>query len=400
MRIALAGDYPTEAGMVRGGVQAAFGYLAGALANCPGVDVHVVTMHKRPGLQPCSTLVGGVHVHYLRTFPRFEFARNFRTYQKWFDAKLAEIRPDVVHAQDTTDHGYAAVRCPYPTVITVHGIRREDSKYNRSVRVRARNLLYCLLIERYILNHTHYLIAISPYVTSYFSRQLRPDTEIHHIGNAIDPRYFERNLARTPNCAVLFAGRVIPRKRVEDLVYAFARVAATVPESELRIAGETESEPAYAESLRSTIASLRLQERVRFLGQLNENQVLDEFRNCAALVLPSAQETAPMVISQAQAAGKPVIATPVGGVPDMIRDGQTGFLTPLGDREALSRRLAEILLNPSLAAKVGGAGHRFAEASYRAESIALRTLKVYFRMKEQATAGAPRLQGIARWNAA
>jgi len=254
--------------------------------------------------------------------------------------------------------------------------------------------LYCLLIERYILRHAAYLIAISRYVTNYYAGRLRPDIEVHHIANAIDPRYFQPNGVITANGRVLFAGRVMPRKRIEDLVHAFARIAHQAPESELRIAGEMESDPGCAESLRRTIAAVGLEERVRLLGELNENEVLTEFRNCNVVVLPSAQETAPMVLAQAQAAGKPVIATPVGGVRDMIQDGETGFLTPLGDRDALARRLLEVLLNPSVAHRVGSAGQRFAEANYRAESVARRTVEVYRRMLGR-DATADRIREIA-----
>ncbi len=376
MRVAIVGDYPLNGTRIWGGVEAAFAYLVRELARLEGLELHVITLGN-PALNGANGLeLNGATLHVLPPFPRFEFARNFRTYQARLDRKLEEIKPDLVHAQGATDHAYAALRSGYPTVITVHGIQSEDSKHQWTFLQRARKRMYGLLIERYNLSHTHHLIAIGRYVVDYFRKVLEPATQVYYIPNAIDESYF--GLAEKGNgCTILYAGRVIRRKRALDLVRAFARVASRMPSAQLRLAGEFHTDPVYAERVRQAIAEENLGDRVQMLGGLSEQDVRREFESCDLLALPSIQETTPMVIAQAMAAGKPVVATPVGGVAEMIQDRATGFLIPVGDIDRLADSLLSLLGDPQLRARMGQAGRQFAVENYLAANVARRTFDVY-----------------------
>ena len=77
---------------------------------------------------------------------------------------------------------------------------------------------------------------------------------------------------------------------------------------------------------------------------LDEKAIMREFSDCSVLALPSVQETAPMVIAQAMAAAKPVVATFVGGIAEMVRDGETGILVRKGDTNSLSDSLLKVSL--------------------------------------------------------
>jgi glycosyltransferase involved in cell wall biosynthesis len=385
MRVAIVGDYPLDTAQIQGGVQAAFAYLVRGLSQIDGLQIHVLTLGSPDRLGFDRIERDGVTLHIIPVYPRFELARNYRTYQARLNAKLAQIQPDVVHAQDASNAAYVALRSAYPTVITVHGIWREDGKHRRSLYRRARNLLHSHMIERYNLRHTHHLIAISPYVVDYFASLLRPDARVYHVPNAIDQTYFD--LADTSEGrTILYAGGVMLRKRALDLVYAFAQIAEQHPSAQLRIAGECSSEATYAESVQRLIRKENLEERVHLLGPLPEDAILGEFASCDILALPSAQETTPMVIAQAMAAGKPVVATPVGGVPEMMRDGETGFLVGVGDIDGLAAALLRLLRDPELRDEMGRAGREFAIEYYRADLVARRTHNVY---REIAAGGVP-----------
>ncbi len=88
-----------------------------------------------------------------------------------------------------------------------------------------------------------------------------------------------------------------------------------------------------------------------------------------------------MVIAQAMAAGKPVIATPVGGVTEMVRDGETGFLVPVGDVTRLADALERVLGDPRLRMRMGSQARQFAEENYRAANVARKTREVYSAVK-------------------
>jgi glycosyltransferase involved in cell wall biosynthesis len=242
--------------------------------------------------------------------------------------------------------------------------------------MRLRSRIFSARIERYNLRHTRHLIVISRYVTQYFASILSPKTKVYHIPNAVCPSFFELENAGDGR-SVLYAGRVIPGKRITDLVQAFAQVSQRNPKAQLRIAGEYHSDAGYAQSLQVHIRRSGLDEQVHLLGALSENEVLDEYSRCDVLVLPSIQETAPMVIAQAMAAGKPVVATAVGGVPEMVDDGFTGFLVKVGDVAGLADALLLLLQDPALRTQMGQAGKQKAIENYPATTVARRTLQVY-----------------------
>ncbi len=372
----IVGDFPLNKSHIRGGVQAAFAYLVKGLSRIEEVELHVFTFGRSNYTGPDQIEGDGFRLHLLPHFPRFERVWNYQRYQFTLNQKLAQVRPTVIHAQDTTAHAYVALRTDYPTVVTAHGIRHEDGKYYGSFSRRLRNYFDSLWVERQIMHRTRHLIAISRYVTSYFARQLAPSLQVYYIPNAIDENFF--NLTSTANGnTILFAGRVIPRKRVLDLVQAFVRLAPDFPKIQLRIAGECESEPAYVDSIRGLIKKFGLEGRVHLLGQLSEADILAEFARSDLFVLPSAQETTPMVIAQAMAAGKPVIATAVGGVAEMVSHGKTGFLIKVDNQDELANAMQSLIQDSSLRAQMGRAGHEVALQKYHLDTVAKQTYEVY-----------------------
>jgi glycosyltransferase involved in cell wall biosynthesis len=163
-----------------------------------------------------------------------------------------------------------------------------------------------------------------------------------------------------------------------DLVRAFARVVDQVPGARLHIAGEVSTEPAYVESIRRWVHEEQLDSHIRFLGPLSEGSILFEYARCTMLVLPSAQETAPMVLAQAMAAGKPVVATRTGGVENMVGENSArGYLVNVGDRYGLATAMAGLLLAPGTQKKMGQNGKAFAQENYQYKTVARRTSEIY-----------------------
>ena len=382
----MLGAYPLDPARIWGGVQAAYAYLVKGLTQVDDLDLHLLTLRPAGHAGPDQIEQAHVTLHLLPAYPRWERLRNYRRYQASVNRQLAQIRPHLLHAQDAGAEALVALRSGYPTVVTVHGIRWEDGKHYSTLFKRLRVYYDSFLTERYVVRHVRHMIAISPYVTRYFRAMLRPDVEVYALANAIDERYFNLEPGQ-PGLTILFAGRVIPRKRVMDLVQAFSRLLSQVPAARLHIAGETRTEPAYVESIRRWVHAAQLDEQVRFLGALPETALLREFAGCSVVALPSAQETAPMVIAQAMSAGKPVVATRVGGVGDMLgEDAARGLLVEVGDIERLAAAFTRLLQQPDLRAQMGRSGRAFAREHYHLEQVARRTSEVYRHMafKEQA----------------
>jgi glycosyltransferase involved in cell wall biosynthesis len=166
---------------------------------------------------------------------------------------------------------------------------------------------------------------------------------------------------------VLYVGVLVPGKGVLDLVEAFGHLAPLVPESRLRLIGR-ESHAEYGGRLRAHVRTVGLEGRVAFAGELPQADVARHMARAAVLVLPSHSEGLGRVVLEAMATGAPVVATRVGGLPEIVEDGVTGFLVPVGDVDALAERVAWVLRHPEAAHTIGQQAAAFVRARVSGES--------------------------------
>ena len=124
----------------------------------------------------------------------------------------------------------------------------------------------------------------------------------------------------------------------------------------------------------------QLNDCVTFLGNLPEERVLEEYGKCAVVALTSFEESAGMVLQQAMAAGVPVVATDVGGIPCIVTDGVTGFIVKLGNIEDLAQKIAILLNDENLRSDLGRRAKEEARERFTAEVIAKRAVDVYRRV--------------------
>jgi len=188
--------------------------------------------------------------------------------------------------------------------------------------------------------------------------------------------------ARTPEPVVgrvLVVGRFSPPKRHDLVLRAFAGVQGRFPGSELWFVGDGDDRPA-AERL---AAELGVQGATRFLGVRHD--VPDLLAQAACFVLASDYEGCPLSVIEAMAAGVPVVATSVGGVPEVVQDGVTGILGEPGQPDGLARGLAEVLGDERRAVELGRAGRELAQQRFSREQMAAATARIYERVVAQSS---------------
>ena len=151
--------------------------------------------------------------------------------------------------------------------------------------------------------------------------------------------------SRPVTCA--FVGRLVAIKQVDLLLRACARAFAVHPRARLLVAGDGESRA----ELEALAARLGLGDRVRFLGWQTDLAAL--YAGIDIVLLSSISEGTPVAVIEAMAAARAVLATAVGGVPDLIDDGRTGRLVPPGDEAALAAALGELIANADLRRRLG-----------------------------------------------
>ena len=148
---------------------------------------------------------------------------------------------------------------------------------------------------------------------------------------------------------LVYAGVLIPRKGVHFLIDAFARLADDYPDARLWLVGKPENLD-YAAGLRHQVERLGLSDRVAFVGAVSQRELAGYFGRCRAVVLPSTSEGLGRVLVEAMLCGTPAVGSRVGGIPDVVRDGETGWLAPPGDVPALAAALRRALDAPDIEA--------------------------------------------------
>jgi len=133
----------------------------------------------------------------------------------------------------------------------------------------------------------------------------------------------------------------------------------------------------YGQKVRDRVIELGLSGNVDMVGLVDNDRLQHEIASARAVVLFSHEETAPTVIAQAMAAGKPVVASRVGGVPDMVSDGETGFVVDSDDECALAQRLEKLLEDQDLCHDMGRRGHAVALNRFTPDAVAQRTVEAY-----------------------
>ncbi|MEU6443058.1 D-inositol-3-phosphate glycosyltransferase [Streptomyces sp. NPDC047046] len=179
----------------------------------------------------------------------------------------------------------------------------------------------------------------------------------------------------------LFAGRIQPLKAPDILLRAVAHLLAERPHLRGRllvpvVGGPSGSGLAKPERLQKLAARLGISDVVRFQPPVGQERLADWFRAASVLVMPSYSESFGLVAIEAQAAGTPVIAASVGGLPVAVRDGVTGFLVRGHEPADYAARLARFVDAPELTARMGEAAARHA-LSFGWDTAASATAEVY-----------------------
>ena len=332
MRIAMVTPYPEEEEKIRGGVESVAATLIGGLREKPGLELHVVSPSRHKSGQEKRD---NVFVHWVGYSRIPGFIGYWTNVRAEIQRNLRKIEPDLTHFQGAAGWclGY---RKPY--VLTIHGINEKNVLYSGG-RMRTLRYYVIALIERIARRKAKNVILISPYVEEEIGTHLTGRRWA--IENPVANDFFqvkrENILPR-----ILFAGRISRQKNIDGLIRAFKRVHDRLPTAELRLAGLPESE-AYEKECYDLCKNLGIVGKVRFLGNLNRSKLIDEFSMASCLALVSHQETAPVIVEEAMAAGLPVVASKLCGLPFMVEDGETGFLVNPNDEEQIADCLYKLL---------------------------------------------------------
>jgi glycosyltransferase involved in cell wall biosynthesis len=220
---------------------------------------------------------------------------------------------------------------------------------------------------------------------NFTTRDLLPKKRFHIIYNSVDiaraaqgqakGEEFRRRCHIPPGRLVVTqVSWMIPEKGVDDLLIAAREVVAAEPEAHFVLAGDGAHRP----NLMQTARDLGIDSHVTFTGVV-QDPLADGLYAASDVVCQMSrwEEVFGYVIAEAMAAGKPLVGTRVGGIPEIIQDGKTGFLVDRRDTAAMAARILDLLRDPGLRRRMGEAGRQLAIEKFNHKANVAQLIALY-----------------------
>jgi glycosyltransferase involved in cell wall biosynthesis len=249
---------------------------------------------------------------------------------------------------------------------------------------------FYVFVERLVSRVSHRIICLTRQeIRQYMKAGIGSRRQFTFVYNGIDiARYSDRANSRAPvrrdlgipdeATVCISVGRLVPVKGHADLIRGFARALSEHDDLVLLLAGDGE----LRDELTALVAELGLGDRVRFLGWRDDTA--DLLAGSDIFVLPSLNEGLGLVLIEAMAANLPVVATRVGGVPEVVEGGQTGLLVEARDPDQISSAILRLARDRALRERMGRAGRERADAHFSIQATVRRTEQIYNDLVEEA----------------
>lgn len=331
-------------------------------------------------IKTCKAEIEGMHVHYYRNMSMFtvKTSRLFITPQMYgqINVDLKDPRAfDIIHSHEYSTFQniivhYLSKKYQIPYVLQAHGslptIGRETRRW-----------FFDTFFGPKLLKDASRVIALNRMELDQYEAAGVPSEKIAIIPNSLDlsefvnlPKEgcFRQRFGLDENKRiVLFLGRLNKIKGLDTLVSAFKRVIEESNDSILVIAGPDDG---YLSKLQSLINTLGINDNVLLVGPLYGKDKLAAYVDADVYVLPSTYETFPVTILEAYACSKPVIASQVGCLSDLVIDDITGYLVEVRSSVKLVNAIIKLLKDPKKANELGLNGKKLVQTHYNAEKVA------------------------------
>src|SRR3954451_4792371 len=320
-----------------------------------------------------------VHFHEVTvtTYPLFD---PYPPYALALATKMAEVasyeRLEVLHVHYAIPHAISAylakqiLHCDLKFVTTLHGT---------DITLVGRDESY-LPITKFGIEASDGVTAVSKWLKDETAINFSTEKEIEVIPNFVDPDRFHHDRGNLFHLFDVVDDKLLchvsnfrPVKRIMDVLAIFERVAAKVPSRLIMVGDGPDRSKAEA-----YCRDHHLRDRVFFLGNVPN---LEEVVGSSDLfLLPSDAESFGMAALEAMASEVPVIGSRAGGLPEVVVEGETGYLLPVGDVEGMAARAIEILSTPDLQRRLGRNGRDLAEGKFNVNGVVPRYREFYERV--------------------
>lgn len=354
MNIIQVGSYPLSADCIHGGVESSVYGLTQALVRA-GHTVDVFD-YPRIGGNDASERNGLLTIHRYANNGKHNEDAMQRGKEIFRD--IVALHSDAVHLHGTGKLSgaiYQAVQnYGIPVVLTVHGLLHEEKKQALR-RKPSPKALYQYIVqtraELDVLNRASRIIVDTPYVERMLAQyqqkgNLAQLPEIHVIPQGISAAYYD--LSGDSNSKnILSVGSISPRKGHLFTIEMFNTLRAWGTAAQLRIIGSL-TDNKYYTRLVKVIQESPYSADITLETNVSQEELLAAYQAAKIFVLHSQEESQGIVFAEAMAAGVPVIATKVGGIPDVVESGKSGFLCDFGDTRTMAEMAERLMTDRQL----------------------------------------------------
>ena len=380
----LSQDYPPQ---TVGGVGVYTYEIARQLVRL-GHEAFVIT---RAIESPCQYEDQGVHVYrikpisfsWLKPIADQFFVHRFierLEYSYSLAQKIEELvrdkTIDIIESYESRTEGfwyYLFHRSP-PLVIKLHTPDKLIFQLNQEVIGLDQKLI--LYIEEWWLRRATQLVGLTDSIVKLVAQNYQMDlTRIPIVLNPIDLHFFSPSREIYPNNKrVLYVGRLEFRKGIHVLINAIPRVLEKIPEAEFIFVGADCGMKSY---LLEQMALPQYRHKIRWMGPVPREELLSSYWGSQVCVIPSLWENHPIVCLEAIGCGKAVVASNIGGLSELIQDGENGMLFSVGSSRQLADKLIALLSDVNQCQKMGEKARKLIEEKYNPERVARQTIQVY-----------------------
>jgi glycosyltransferase involved in cell wall biosynthesis len=341
--------------------------LQGLAGNADCV-VHVISCVQKPVASP-EKIAGNMFYHSVEVgkwgWMRGGYLGCILAVRK----KLREIRPDIVHGQGTERYcSLSAVFSGFPNVITIHGNMRYVARVSKTPFLSFQWL--AARLETFTIPRSGGVVCITNYTREGVRLTAR---HTWLVPNAVDKTFFEISREVPKKTVILCIGTICLWKNQNAFIRALDPLAKQTSFEVLFAGGLTRGDP-YPEEFLSLVSS---RPWCRYLGFGDRESVKNLLKSAAMLVLPTLEDNCPMVVLEAAAAGVPVVAAKVGGVPDLVEHGVTGLLFDPNDDAALRSAVMQIMDNQDTSQQMASRARQQALDRFHPDIIAGRHVEIY-----------------------
>ena len=272
-------------------------------------------------------------------------------------------RPVMICRSQGWEHEYLRV--------LVERLGSESGKWRRALLMR---LLRLPMVAMWAKYSDAIIVGCSLRRALPIERGWKPEDRVYVVPYGIDTEYFVDHGSVESRKGVLYAGSWLHGKGVHDLTKAFLLIRESGCDIPLTILGFGLASQEVLQDFDPMVRDhIKISESQRFV---EESVMMEEYRRHEVLVFPSHYEGFGLVFLEGMASGMAVVATPTGGVPDILRDHENGAIIPLGDPEALAAAVLDLWKSPERRRRLGNAARETAR-NYTWDQIAAMTLKCY-----------------------